>query len=249
MIPKTEIRDGALFCSLDAADLGLPIRTTMCHAPIPYGGIWEQIGQAFQEQAKATCPVDTGYLRAHIGYGSDKKGVDMWSDAPYSAYQEYGTYKMRAQPYFEAAIANAVQQYESVMWAMADEWMEMDADLFFLTDRCGREGSLEECYADLARLDRIIAFMERENATTIAEAGWYYDLTNLYDARAEIEARIQELKEIEAARQAQAQGLGGFIAEIFGMILAELIMAPLTMFEIIFDDMWGGCDTEHHSDH
>lgn len=247
MLPTVENRDGKLFAMATPAEMGLPPTTPMCHIPIPYAGHWEQMGQIFEEAAKSTCPVDTGYLRDHIGYRADSGGCDFWSDAPYSAYQEYGTWKMRAQPYFEAAVASAMGAMEGSMRAMADEYQQMDSDLWFLTNRCGREGTLEECYADLERLDRLIAFMEDANATSAAEAGWYYDLSILYEARAEIEARIEELMEIEAQRQ--MQGLGGFLAELAGMMLAQLLMAPLTIFELIVDDISSGIDYEHYSDH
>lgn len=248
MLPTVENRDGKLFAMATPAEMGLPFVTSMCHIPIPYARHWEQMGQLFKETAQATCPVDTGYLKNHIGYHADSGGCDFWSDAPYSAYQEYGTWKMRAQPYFEAAVASAMSSMEGSMRAMADEYNEMDSDLWFLTTRCGKETSLEECYADLERLDKIIAFMESENKITAAEAGWYYDLTNLYDARAEIEQRIEELQELEEQRQAQ-QGLGGFLAELAGMMLGQLLMAPVTIFELIVDDISSGIDYNHYSDH
>lgn len=247
MLPEVQIRDGALYADLTPSSLGLPVYTSMCHVPIPYSTYWEQMGKIFQEQAQSTCPVDTGRLRSEIGYNADAGGCEFWSDAPYSAYQEYGTYKMKAQPYFEAALVQASSTVEGNMWAMANEYMEMDSDLFFLTNRCGREGSLEECYADLERLDRIIAFMEGENATSAAEAGWYYNLAPLYDAREEIYQRIQELEEMEAMRQ--AQGLGGFLAELIGMMLAQLLMAPLTIFEIMLEDISSGNDANHYPSH
>ena len=219
----------------------------MCHIPIPYSIYWEQFGEIFEEQAKATCPVDTGYLREHIGYNADSGGCEIWSDAPYSAYQEYGTSRMRAQPYFEAALVNAYNEVEGSMRALAEEFMDNDADLSFLTNRCGREGTLQECYNNLAKLDKIIAFMQKSNATTAAEAGWYYDLTPLIDAREEIYARAQQLQEIEAMRK--AEGLGGFLAELIGFMLAQLLMAPVTMFEIMLDDISAGNDANHYPSH
>lgn len=247
MLPEIQNRDGALYADLTPTSLGLPVYTPMCHIPIPYSIYWKQFGKMFEEQAKATCPVDTGYLREHIGYHADSGGCEIWSDAPYSAYQEYGTSRMKAQPYFEAALVNAYTEIEGDMRALADEFMDNDADLFFLTNRCGREGTLEECYADLQRLDKIIAFMQQSNTATAAEAGWYYDLTPLMDAREEIYARIQQLQEIEAMRQ--AQGIGGFLAELFGMMLAQLLMAPLTTFEIMLDDISAGNDPHHYPSH
>lgn len=247
MIPEVQNRDGALYADVTPSSLGLPVYTPMCHIPIPYSMYWKEFGEMFEEQAKATCPVDTGYLRAHIGYQSDSGGCEIWSDAPYSAYQEYGTSKMRAQPYFEAALVNAYSQIEGSMSALAAEFMENDADLFFLTNRCGREGTLQECYGDLEKLDKIIAFMQKENASTTAEAGWYYDITPLIQAKEEIYNRMQQLKEIEAMRK--AQGLGGFLAELIGIMLAQLLLAPVTMFEIMLDDINAGNDPHHYPSH
>ena len=247
MIPEVQNRDGALYADVTPASLGLPIYTPLCHIPIPYSIYWEQFGEMFKDQAKATCPVDTGYLRDHIGYHADSGGCEIWSDAPYSAYQEYGTSRMEAQPYFEAALVNAYNGVEGNMMALAEEFMDNDADLFFLTNRCGREGTLQECYGDLAKLDKIIAFMQKSNASTAAEAGWYYDLTPLIDAREEIYARVQQLQEIEAMKE--AKGLGVFLAELIGIILAQLLMAPVTMFEIMLDDISAGNDAHHYPSH
>jgi len=247
MIPEIQNRDGALYADVTPNSLGLPVYTPMCHIPIPYSIYWKQLGESFEEQAKATCPVDTGYLRDHIGYHMDSGGCEVWSDAPYSAYQEYGTSRMKAQPYFEAALVNAYSEVEGSMMALADEFMGNDADLWLLTNRCGREGTLKECYGDLEKLDKIIAFMKKSNESTAAEAGWYYDITPLIEAKEEIYARIQQLKEIEAMRQ--AQGLGGFLAELIGVMLAQLLMAPVTMFEIMLDDINNGNDPNHYPSH
>ena len=247
MIPEVQNRDGALYADITPNTLGLPVYTPMCHIPIPYSIYWKQLGESFEKQAKATCPVDTGYLRDHIGYHVDSGGCEVWSDAPYSAYQEYGTSRMKAQPYFEAALVNAYSQIEGSMMALADEFMGNDADLYVLTNRCGREGTLKECYGDLERLDKIIAFMKKSNESTAAEAGWYYDITPLIEAKEEIYARVQQLQEIEAMRE--AQGVGGFLAELIGMMLAQLLMAPVTMFEIMVDDINNGNDPNHYPTH
>lgn len=247
MIPEVQNRDGALYADVTPGSLSLPIYTPMCHIPIPYSIYWKQLGQTFEEQAKATCPVDTGYLRDHIGHQSDSGGCEVWSDAPYSAYQEYGTSKMRAQPYFEAALVNAYSQIEGSMMALAEEFMNNDADLWLLTNRCGREGTLVDCYADLEKLDRIIAFMQKENASTAAEAGWYYDITPLLDAKEEIYARAQQLQEVEALKE--AQGLGGFLTELIGVMLAQILLAPVTLFEIMLNDISAGNDAHHYPSH
>ena len=155
---------------------------------------------------------------------------------------------MRAQPYFEAAMVNAYANIEGAMSALAAEFMENDSDLWLLTNRCGKEGTIEECYGDLERLDKIIAFMKKENASTAAEAGWYYDITPLIQAKEEISARLQQLKEIEEMRKVQ-QGLGGFLAELIGMMLAQILLAPVTIFEIMLDDINNGNDPNHYPSH
>lgn len=53
--------------------------------------------------AKAFAPVDTGYMRDHI----EKTKSGVVSRAPYSSYVEYGTYKMRAQPFMRPALSAA----------------------------------------------------------------------------------------------------------------------------------------------
>ena len=81
---------------------------------------WEKTEQQVQElidkaaavcenEAKQDCPVDTGNLRASIhtekGHLEDIVGTDV----EYAPYVEFGTYKMRAQPYMQPG-ADAAQQ-------------------------------------------------------------------------------------------------------------------------------------------
>jgi HK97 gp10 family phage protein len=57
-----------------------------------------------ENEAKRRCPVATGYLRNSIAAGWDRKKSWVNVSANYGAYVEYGTYKMRAQPYLRPAI-------------------------------------------------------------------------------------------------------------------------------------------------
>ena len=63
-------------------------------------------------EAKRTAPVDTGNLRLNIGYqrSPDGKSVEVFANAPYSGYVEFGTRYQRAQPYFMPAIRKAIRQ-------------------------------------------------------------------------------------------------------------------------------------------
>jgi HK97 gp10 family phage protein len=62
--------------------------------------------------AKRGAPVDTGNLRNQIGFerSPDGKSVEVFANAPYSGYVEFGTRFQRAQPYFRPAIIKALRQ-------------------------------------------------------------------------------------------------------------------------------------------
>jgi len=54
--------------------------------------------------AQQRAPVDTGALRASIGMGIiGVAKVEVGPTVHYAPYQEYGTYRMRAQPYMHPA--------------------------------------------------------------------------------------------------------------------------------------------------
>jgi len=65
------------------------------------------VGIAAREHVKLLTPVDTGMLRASIGYASDDKSVIVGSELTtedYPVYVELGTSRMDAQPYIEPGI-------------------------------------------------------------------------------------------------------------------------------------------------
>ncbi len=58
-----------------------------------------------EAQAKQRAPVDTGFLRSAIqAEVLDPRHALVTSFAFYSVYQEFGTYKMSAQPYMVPAV-------------------------------------------------------------------------------------------------------------------------------------------------
>lgn len=60
--------------------------------------------------AKLRVPVDTGKLKWSIRYTKQGKGrFEISADAPYAGHVEYGTRRMRAQPYLRPAV-NAHRQ-------------------------------------------------------------------------------------------------------------------------------------------
>lgn len=66
--------------------------------------------------AKARAPVDTGYLRSAItGRMVGKTEGEVVSNADYSIYQEFGTYKMSAQPFMVPALEQVLPAFESAV--------------------------------------------------------------------------------------------------------------------------------------
>lgn len=77
----------------------------------------EKTAVRIESRAKYFCPVDTGRLRASITHeiGSDKLSAVIGTNVEYSMYVEFGTRKMKAQPYLRPAfiesVAHMVEEY------------------------------------------------------------------------------------------------------------------------------------------
>lgn len=229
---NTQIINGALYADITAESLGLPAITPLCGIPIEYGKIWDDFGKAFKEAATTTCPVDTGFLRKNIDFQADQGGVECWSDAKYSAYQEYGTSKMRAQPYFEAAIQSAYAATKSQFEAKINWFREMDSDFSFLLAGC--TGGIAECYHYLNTLKKWIVMCDNEG----------YDTTILRDAYVDVLVHIQEMEKAQMMSGASS-GLG-FFGQLIAMILATLITVILTF---PFQMMWENKHIDHYPSH
>lgn len=72
-------------------------------------GIIDKAAAVCEAEAKQDCPVDTGNLRASIHTTKGKLEDTVGSGVEYAPYVEFGTYKMRAQPYMQPG-ADAAQQ-------------------------------------------------------------------------------------------------------------------------------------------
>ena len=64
----------------------------------------DQIGNDLVDEMQATCPVDTGNLQSNIHAEIEGDDLNVASDAEYSGFVEYGTWKMEPQPFFGPAI-------------------------------------------------------------------------------------------------------------------------------------------------
>ena len=95
----------------DIADM-FPVFAVMDFAPA-----CEAFVKTFIEEAQRLVPVDTGYLRSTINATTDGFHCSAEATAEYAEYVEYGTFRMREQPYFTPALEKAM----GVFIKMADE--------------------------------------------------------------------------------------------------------------------------------
>lgn len=70
------------------------------------------VGLKIQSDARRACPVDTGRLRASIAAepvveSGDKLTLKVGTNVSYAAYVEFGTSRMRPQPYMRPAFLAA----------------------------------------------------------------------------------------------------------------------------------------------
>lgn len=78
----------------------------------------------FESTAKSLCPVDTGRLQASLVANTDGMTYcEAMTDCEYAQYQEYGTWCMPAQPYFETAVETAIN-------AAFDGWKKAEISVF-----------------------------------------------------------------------------------------------------------------------
>lgn len=68
-----------------------------------------------QRYAKAFAPVDTGFLRSAITAEAIGLVGEVISNAEYSAFQEYGTWKMRAHPFMGPARDKVTPKFVEAM--------------------------------------------------------------------------------------------------------------------------------------
>lgn len=73
------------------------------------------LGIRVQNLARRYCPVDTGRLRSSITTSNSKRDasgyyIEVGTNVRYAALVEFGTRRMRAQPYLRPAILAAAQR-------------------------------------------------------------------------------------------------------------------------------------------
>lgn len=64
-----------------------------------------------ERHAKRLCPVDTGRLRSSIMVEMNGNTITLSGNTDYASYIEWGTYKMRPQPFIRPAIHMGIRKF------------------------------------------------------------------------------------------------------------------------------------------
>lgn len=119
-----------LRCTVDPViDLNYPSETPALGLYIEYGDGCDAFLDTFFDIAYDLCPVDTGELISSIGGSTNGESVEVYADADYAQYVEYGTSKMEEQPYFRPAIAAAFEVAKRDWQEAVDEAMEEESQM------------------------------------------------------------------------------------------------------------------------
>ena len=131
-----------LRCTVDpVVDLNYPSATPSLGLYIDYGEGCDAFLDTFFDIAYDLCPIDTGELISSIDGFTDGESVEVYADADYAQYVEYGTSKMEAQPYFRPALARAFEIAKQEWQEAVDEAMEEEEQILAeLTDEEDEEG-------------------------------------------------------------------------------------------------------------
>ena len=75
----------------------------------PVMAMLESMGQAVRDKAVELAPIDTGHLKASIGYTIRQSDmtVQIHADAKYAYFVEFGSRRMKAQPFLRPALLAA----------------------------------------------------------------------------------------------------------------------------------------------
>lgn len=225
--------DGSLYCDVSIESLGFPSYTPLCSIPIQYDGDkFQEMGQLFVGYARSTCPVDTGYLRDHNDFSADAGGIEMWSEAFYSAYQEYGTSRCRAQPWFESSILSALAD-SGIEDSFSDTQVRfnyIDGELSAI--QSATPMSIAECWS---LIDRIEALQEE-----LASVGVFVE--GLNESIDQIESQIEMM--MMEMMMAQATGQVIEMSFLEELIISFIAGAIGVMIRAIIENMFDNKDND-----
>lgn len=75
----------------------------------------EEVGKFIKGKMNQYVAVDTGKLRSLNSYAVQENTLVVWNFCEYAIYQEFGTYKMRAHPFFKKAVYNHFAEIQRII--------------------------------------------------------------------------------------------------------------------------------------
>lgn len=82
------------------------------------------IGAFCVEKMKFYAAVDTGYMKSRCTYVIKQNELWLMNDALYAIFQEMGTYKMTAHPFFRPAVYNHLGEIERIAGSAMGEGLK-----------------------------------------------------------------------------------------------------------------------------
>lgn len=234
--------NGGLYCDISSLNFGVPEYSSLGLPIVMDAGYWEHKAQNFTSLARSTAPVDTGFLRAHNAAAADDGGFSCWSLATYSVYQEYGTSRMRAQPWFESSIRAAIAGVQVDLETRANIVNAIDLDYINICTRIESIRSAQQIPAIIANLEVI---KERYQAISNNMPQKYRQIyqntiTHITGIITELQAAEEEIQAIEQEMKTEQGGATDIFTLIIQMLIAALISAIVQLIlNAIFDRMDG----------
>ena len=71
--------------------------------------ITDKYAQIMVSEMNSIVPVDTGFLKSTIGSTSSPSTMEVYVDAEYAGFVNFGTSRQRAQPYFSGPVEKNIQ--------------------------------------------------------------------------------------------------------------------------------------------
>lgn len=114
---------------------------------VDYSDACNAFVEVFRETARHLVPVDTGYLRSTLNADTDGYETTAETICEYAQYVEYGTWKQRAQPYFEPAIEEAWMAFiGEAMIAIEDAWDQVMEEIEMIEEELSEEMEMSRSF-------------------------------------------------------------------------------------------------------